>query len=61
MHRQNDDEENADEIEHLPEAQRTVPKITDKIVDKKGKRKGIFRSKWLNEFRFMKEYKPDKN
>ena len=44
MHSQNDDEENAEEIEHLPEAQTMARKPTDKIVDKKGTIKGIFRS-----------------
>ena len=47
--------------ELLPEAQSTSSPSSLNKKDGQRKRKGIFRSEWLQEYNFLKEYKPDQS
>ena len=48
------------EKELSEETQSTLHETDKKRKETNGKKKGVFRSEWLNEFPFLKEYKPDK-
>ncbi len=61
MFDQNEEAEVSVENELSLEAQSTAPETNIKQKDKQEKKKGIFRSEWLQEFKFLKEYKPDKS
>lgn len=49
-----------DEKESLQGPQTTSSETDKKRKKKTEEKKGVFRSEWLNEFPFLKEYKPDK-
>ena len=61
MLEENEDIEILQRNELSPTAQVTSPEASKKSKDKQEKRKGVFRSEWLTEFSFLKEYKPDKS
>ncbi|CAF1463507.1 unnamed protein product [Rotaria sp. Silwood1] len=61
MLKENEDVEILERNELSPIAQVTSPEVDKKSKDKQEKRKGVFRSEWLTEFNFLKEYKPDKS
>ena len=44
-----------------PTVQVISPEANKKSKDKQEKRKGVFQPEWLTEFKFLKEYKPDRS
>jgi hypothetical protein len=61
MLNQNEESEIFVEKEQLSKTPVTPDEFDEKNKDKKEKRKGVFKSEWLNKFNFLKEYKPDKS
>ena len=62
MLNQNEDIEIVLVNEQSSEAQATAtPNATLEKKRNKEKKKGVFRSEWLSEFKFLKEYKSDKS
>jgi len=61
MFDQNEEVEILVENELIPKVQATSSETNTKEKDKQERKKGIFKYEWLQEFKFLKEYKPDKS
>jgi hypothetical protein len=61
MFNQNEETEIFVENEQSSKEQATPVETHEKKKDKQEKRKGVFKSEWLAEFKFLKEYKSDKS
>ncbi len=61
MSNQNEETDSFVETEQSSKAQGTSDETSEKKKDKQEKRKGVLKSEQLTEFKFLKEYKPDKS
>jgi hypothetical protein len=61
MSNENKDTEIFVENEQSSKVQATSNENSEKKKDKQEKRKRVFRSEWLTEFKFLKAYKSDKS